>query len=235
MNRLLSVWKRLWIDKSVFKFIAVLSMICDHFAIVYGRLVGFDTLYYIGRCFGRLAFPIFAFFIVDGFWRTSDRKKYFLRLLCLAILSEIPYNIFVSGNLIDWSNKNVVFTYVIGFLMIEVLSRLDKRTFWNVAGYMFVFMLVAELIGADYGACGLLLIGAFFLWPLGYKDTTWIYFLIVAAFVVEFGAMSILVGVSLLLLSRYFFWFSFGSKYKRFAFYLFYPLHLLLLSVFWLI
>ena len=46
---------------------------------------------------GRLAFPIFAFMIVEGYTYTGNLKKYVLRLLCFAVITEIPFNLMVGG------------------------------------------------------------------------------------------------------------------------------------------
>ena len=62
-------------------------MLCDH---LWGISVrGNDWL----TCVGRLAFPIFAFMIVEGYFHTKNLKKYVLRLLFFAVISEIPYPI----------------------------------------------------------------------------------------------------------------------------------------------
>ena len=47
-------------------------------------------------CAGRVAFPIFAFQIAEGFARTHDRKRYLLRMLAFAAVSEIPFNLFYA-------------------------------------------------------------------------------------------------------------------------------------------
>ena len=59
----------------VLKIIAVVSMLIDHSS--YLIFNEFSFMNYIGR----LAFPIFAFLITEGYIHTSNLKKYFFRLL----------------------------------------------------------------------------------------------------------------------------------------------------------
>lgn len=71
---------------SALKVIAVLSMVADHCAYY---LMEHGTLFYeVMRCFGRIAFPVFAFLIAEGFQYTRNRMKYFLQLLGFAVISE---------------------------------------------------------------------------------------------------------------------------------------------------
>ena len=74
---------------STLKVIAVLSMVTDHSAYY---LMEHGTLFYeVMRCFGRIAFPVFAFLIAEGFRHTRNRMKYFLQLLGFAVISEVPW------------------------------------------------------------------------------------------------------------------------------------------------
>lgn len=74
---------------SALKVIAVLSMVADHSA--YYLMEHGTLLYEVMRCFGRIAFPVFAFLIAEGFRYTRNRMKYFLLLLGFAVVSEVPW------------------------------------------------------------------------------------------------------------------------------------------------
>ena len=72
---------------SALKVIALLSMVTDHCA--YYLMEHGTHLYEVMRCFGRIAFPVFAFLIAEGFRHTRNRMKYFLQLLGFAVISEV--------------------------------------------------------------------------------------------------------------------------------------------------
>ena len=63
----------------------MVAMLCDHVAVVLIR----GELYLPLRIVGRIAFPIFAYFIVQGFLHTSDYRKYFMRIGIFALVSEL--------------------------------------------------------------------------------------------------------------------------------------------------
>ena len=111
-----------FLSNSVLKCIALFTMLVDHVASVllksnstvllrlFGRNI---TLYQSMRMVGRLAFPIYAFLLVEGFYHTQDKKKYGLRLLIFALISEIPWNLEHSGSLF-YTKQNVFFTLFLG-------------------------------------------------------------------------------------------------------------------------
>lgn len=89
----------------IIKLIAVIAMLFDHVAEVFG-LTGWDVLPVNAstiRCIGRISFPVFAFFIVNGWKYTRNREKYFLRLALCAIVSHIPFSLAFY-----LSNRNVI-------------------------------------------------------------------------------------------------------------------------------
>ena len=64
-------------------------------------------------CVGRLAFPIFAFMAVEGYFHTHSFKKYILRLLLFAVLSEIPFDLMYGGTWFYPVHQNVILTLLI--------------------------------------------------------------------------------------------------------------------------
>lgn len=82
--------------------IAMFTMLCDH---LWGTVIpGNDWL----TCIGRISFPIFAFMIVEGYFHTKNLKKYVLRLLFFAVISEIPFNLAVGSRLFYPIHQNVL-------------------------------------------------------------------------------------------------------------------------------
>ena len=100
---------------STLKLIAIITMLIDHIgAAVIARLLiagqGSEMLYkiyYAMRAVGRVAFPIFCFLLVEGFFYTGSRKKYALRLFGFALLSEIPFDLAFSGKILEFGYQNV--------------------------------------------------------------------------------------------------------------------------------
>ena len=80
------------LNSEAVKIIALVTMLIDHIGyIMYGHI---DTgVYNVLRGIGRISFPLFAFLIAEGFFYTKDGKKYLLRIMSFAFISEIPFNI----------------------------------------------------------------------------------------------------------------------------------------------
>ena len=147
--------------------LAMAFMLCDH---IWATLVaGQDWL----TCVGRLASPIFAFLLVEGFFHTRDLRRYVLRLLLLALLSEIPFDLAISGLLIDLGYQNVLWTFCIAAAALwamEALRRLQiplplAALCAGAAGY-----LLGEALQSDYFGPGVLTVLVFALcrqWHIG--------------------------------------------------------------------
>lgn len=158
---------------SVLKLIALITMFIDHTgavllsqmnsAVVPYFVIGQEkiSLYYIFRLIGRTAFPIFCFLLVEGFVHTKNRRKYSESLFIFALISEIPWNLVHSGNII-YEKQNVFFTLFLGELalyFIESFKENKKYLFLSLVG-----VLIAGLfLNADYGLYGIGLIIALYL------------------------------------------------------------------------
>ena len=135
----LPVQKRQGLSGTTLKLIACITMLIDHIGascLEAGLLVpliasgAFSTdpaaasllqMDRVLRYIGRLAFPIFCFLLVEGFVHTHDFRKYALRMLGFALLSEFPFDwAFFSG--VWWGHQNVYFTLLLGLLAMKALD-----------------------------------------------------------------------------------------------------------------
>lgn len=160
---------------STLKLIAIISMAIDHFAasiLYYGILphqssfsvgsltISWLVIYEICRFIGRIAFPIFCFLMVEGFFYTRSRRNYALRLLLFALLSELPFDLALLQRPWDISHQNVFFTLWIGFLTIWGMEN-SKDSHHAEAKQALFFIsgcALAYLLRTDYDYLGILLI-----------------------------------------------------------------------------
>ena len=97
----------------VLKVIAIITMFCDHFG---DAFIGHTSFF---NLIGRIAFPIFAFQITEGYIHTKSLKKYMTRLGIFAIISQIPFILFIRKFINPTSiSLNVFFTLFLGLLSI---------------------------------------------------------------------------------------------------------------------
>ncbi len=179
--RFLTLRKGEGLSGTVLKWIAVLSMTLDHFAVIIiqnGKLYGYSeeyyqlavqtaegqrwlSLYHVLRLLGRLAFPLFAFLIVEGFLHTSDVKKYMLRLLGMAVLSEVPFDLAFYNEFLNYQHQNIGFTLLISLVMLYLMKK-SRRSPWKQLASVLGCAAVAELCRFDYGALGVLLVAVLY-------------------------------------------------------------------------
>ena len=79
-------------------------------------------------CAGRLAFPIFAFMAVEGYFHTHSFRKYALRLALFAVLSEVPFDLMYGGTWFYPVHQNVIWTLLLGLLGIHLMETVRKKT-----------------------------------------------------------------------------------------------------------
>ena len=117
----ISVPLSLRLSGSALKIIAILSMVADHCAYF---LMGPDTpMYGVLRCIGRIAFPVFAFLVAEGFAHSRDRMRYFLILLLAGALSEVPWYLLNGAD----GSHNVMFTLSLGVVALAIFDRMCEH------------------------------------------------------------------------------------------------------------
>lgn len=202
------------INTFTLKWIAIIAMLVDHI----GAMLFPEQQ--VLRIIGRLAFPIFAYTLTEGFIHTGDVKKYFLRLGVFALLSEVPYDLAFGKGIVDWNMQNIFFTLFLGLLMLVLITRVTSI-------YMQVLIVIAmgilsELIHVDYGTIGILTIWLFYyLRDKKLPKYTAVSLLMLTTQGIQMFAILALIPIGLHNGKR-------GPKMK-YVFYLFYPLHLLAL------
>ena len=109
------------LDSLTLKLLAMALMLCDHlWATVLPGVMWLTAV-------GRIAFPIFAFQVAEGFQRTHDRKKYLLRMLVFALISEIPFNYLYYSSPVFPFHQNVMFTIFIALLLMLGLEKVRSK------------------------------------------------------------------------------------------------------------
>ena len=141
---------------SALKIIALLSMLADHCA--YFLMEPNAPLYNMLRCFGRIAFPVFAFLIAEGFAYTRSRNRYFLSLLCCALISEIPWHLLNGAD----GTHNFMFTLSIGVATLAVFDRLCEHGLLCCFSIL-IMCTLAWWVGVDYDWRGVLMIVIFYM------------------------------------------------------------------------
>lgn len=188
------------------------------------------------RCIGRLAFPIFAWFIAEGYAHTHSFKSYFLRMAIFALLSEIPFDFMNLGRIWVGYMQNVLWTFCIALLCLRWLDKLRQRhgrtLLWaaDMALVSAMGFAAGELLCTDYGGWGVLLVIGFFLCRER-KNRPLAELVCMAAFCLCFGGIEFFALLSLPLL-----WLYNGkpgrqSRAVQYVCYAFYPAHLLLLGL----
>ena len=100
---------------------------------------------------GRLAFPLFAMGVTQGFQYTSSKKHYLLRLLILGLLSQYPYYLVFNNYYL-----NICFTLFAGLVLLIVYNS-DCNKLLKFLIICTLFALV-DIFNFEYGMYGLALI-----------------------------------------------------------------------------
>lgn len=220
----------------VLKIIAIICMFCDHFGDFYFKST--TILNYIGR----FAFTIFAFQIAQGYIHTHNIKKYITRLFIFACASQIPFMIFYYNIFDTYFAINVIFTLLFGLLTILVYDKYNK-ILGIIAGI--ILGVIAQLCHFDYGFYGVFIVFAFYILRnhKAYMSLIFIISVIIKYYTntikyhLPFSYLflgskySILMYSTCLSIIPILFYNGQKGKDAKYLFYIFYPIHMLILGL----
>ena len=217
------------LDGTMLKIIAMISMVFDHVGDMF-----FPDMMWL-RMVGRLAMPIFAFCITEGYIHTRNRNKYLLRMGIFALVSEVPFDLAFEGN-INITHQNIMLTFFIAILALKLFdlirgSKKDISGKYSIGRTLLGILavigmaVIALLVKADYTFFAVIAVFLFYV----FKDVNhYVRPVPGVAFLALTRTMGYYctTGLSLIPLLLYN-----GKKGKglKWLFYAFYPGHLLLL------
>lgn len=214
-------------------------MIIDHLRFIPGLAANYGILFI---CIGRLAFPLFALKATEGWHHTKNHGQYLLRMVILAVISEVPFDLMVFGK-IDTAGQNVIWTILISLLVIGGIESTWKQEGSKseqefVSCAIFVAgMAMAGIMNTDYSYSGVILIvGMYFLKQWSYRILLMVFVNLVLFGNIKFEPSGIPVQ-SLALLSLPLMWIYNGklgyqNKFIKYILLMSYPIHMM---VIWLI
>lgn len=211
------------------KYIAMFSMLLDHVnkALLYPNLntASLQKLSDLLDILGRIAYPIFLFFLVEGLFQTRNRKKYLLNLLVFAVISEVPFDLFTTRTFFEPNANNILFTFAMVLIILWGIDglkfKLPKIAWYPISFIIVAIMcLVAMLTGVDYEYHAIL--GGYFFYIFHDRHLLSIPF----AFASMFKEPWALLGFGFTLTYN-----GERGKQNKWVNYAFYPAHLLVLGL----
>lgn len=137
------------------KIIALASMIIDHVGYMF-----FPDLLSL-RLIGRMAFILYAFMLVEGFFHSHDLKNYVKNLLIWAIISEIPFDLAIHNVWFYPAEQNIFFSLAIGLIGVLFLDKFKKSQL-KVLLIIVASIVCSILLKVDYSWYGISLIFLFY-------------------------------------------------------------------------
>lgn len=227
------------LPQEALKLIACITMLIDHFGasiVLELQIPHMEAVYYACRSIGRIAFPIYCFLLVEGMRHTRSPLKYILRLAVGILLAELPFDFLFEGGF-TWAYQSVMVTLTLGAMMLLCMQKTDKK--WLKVLLVVPFAILAEICKCDYGRGGIVMIAVFALFDRLSLQAVALFLvnwqLLPSAAVMVFGVVVIiqlLATLAMIPISLYNGKKLTHNKVVQWAFYLFYPVHLLIL---WLV
>lgn len=233
------------LDRDSIKYMAMAAMLLNHIANVF--LTSGTLLFEIFVDIGYFTAITMCYFLVEGYRYTHSRKKYKRRLLLFAVISQIPYNLALSGDsVLVFTGFNMLFTLYLCFLIIETMDQMPSGP---VKAVTLIFLILLTSV-CDWALFAPVFTILFYLWSGSRKKMMGAYGIAALLF---FGAnfaslqgiyppleallYSLGACVGILLSGVVILCFysgeqrSHGGFWSKWFFYIFYPAHLLVLGV----
>jgi hypothetical protein len=206
------------------KWVAIITMTIDHIgAVLYPELQ-------ILRFVGRLAFPIFAYLLVLGMENTHNIRNYGIRLFAFAAISQVPF--FLAHDYTPLESLNIFFTLAFGLVFVYYFQKTSLLAF--------IPLVASFVIHFDYGIYGIALIGCMALLRKNTKLGVVLIILLNCLFLFPFSSQFLSLAALPLIVLHDTGYLSVVKDYaedykiplwRKYFFYVYYPLHLVLLYV----
>ena len=228
------------LNRDQIKYIAMFTMLLNHIANIFMEPGGFWTQVLMD--IGYFTAPVMCWFLVEGYGYTHSKRQYALRLAGFAALSELPFCLaFSHGTALQFYGMNMIFTLLVCFCILEVRQRMRPGPVRNTA--LAGLVLLTVVIPSDWALmapCYTLL----FAWAKGSRRRTaqafgWAMVLFAAVSLLsQLGLLASLGGALGVGLAGFAILFLYngkraekGRRFSQWFFYLFYPVHLLILGL----
>jgi hypothetical protein len=143
------------------KIIALSAMLIAHIGVAFPEGAPFWF-----RAIGRLAWPIFAYLLAEGFWHTKTPEMFLMRLFAFALISEVPYDL-MKGNAVSFiADTNIFYTLFLGGMAVFLYERTQEKRSRQTMAVLTALLptaVLAELLSVDYGGMGVLFIFAMYI------------------------------------------------------------------------
>lgn len=225
---------------SALKYIAAVCMLFDHIAVIFLESGGFsqtrlgEMIDVPFRVIGRWSFPLFLFCLIQGYFHTRDKARYGMRLLIAAALSEIPYDFGNTGSFFVWEQNNVIWTMFLVVMMCMLYDRTRTQTAKDVricyCGIIWAgFSFAAYVFHTDYGFAAITAATVLYFYQ---NRRVFGYGLSLASLCVLFHPIEAMALPTVFFVKRY----NHQKGHQQpYFFYLFYPLHFVVLRIIYII
>jgi hypothetical protein len=233
------------LNRDVIKYIAMLTMLLNHISQVFMK-----SGYFLSELFldiGYFTAITMCYFLVEGFQYTHSKKNYAIRLLIFALISEIPYCMaFTTDGVLEFQGLNMLFTLLICFMILIVNDKVSNKFLKDIC----ILGLIILSLFCDWALLAPIFT-LLFIWSRGLRNKMKYTFIIsmllfglfnFAGGIGRFSlgtniayALGSMSGIALAGIVILYFYngkrMEKGKVFSKWFFYLFYPVHLLILGL----